>query len=128
MGWLSGIGPWLIAAGGLGGLAAVLLVPGQLKKLRSEGDVNISGASKAMNAIALDLLKPAREEIQRVTVKMKETEDHCDQLKRTLDETKDQLEAANDQIANLVKRVEALTRKTTFLQQDNEYLRAQLAG
>jgi septal ring factor EnvC (AmiA/AmiB activator) len=119
MGWISSLGPLLIALGGLGGLGAILLVPSQIRKLRSDGNLSEADAASKLSAASIALLQPAQQELARLSVRLVETSGVVDDLDSRLRASVAEVQQLRSQVAQMSKELAAA-------QEENASLRHQL--
>lgn len=102
MNWVTALGPLLIAVGGFAGLAAILLVPAQIRKLRGDTTLSEADAAAKLSAASVAILEPAQRELARMTA---------------------QLVVAEQKIDALTGQVSALRDEVHGLRRENERLR-----
>ena len=115
MGWLKDIAPLLIALGGLGGLAAVLLVPAQIRKYRSEGNLSDADAASKISAASVAMLEPAQNEMKRLEERLKKQNVRADQLKLKADELQSKLDSTTAELQTLRNVVSAMSKELAEL-------------
>ncbi|GLW91780.1 hypothetical protein [Actinokineospora globicatena] len=101
MNMLTELGPVLMALGGLGGLAAVLVVPGQLRKLRSESRLSDADAVAKVGQLSVAMLEPARQELAKVSSDLRAAHAELDTLRERIKLLMQQVDSQQQEITRL---------------------------
>lgn len=110
------------AIGGLGGpIVGVLMIPAKIKKLTAQGSLTDAKTQDLLSDAAMDILKPAREEVERLSNRLRSAEDRADSLAAKFREALVEL----DQLRTDVR---TLSRDLSTAHAENERLRGQLGA
>jgi cell division protein FtsB len=108
MTWISDLAPVFISVGGLSSLAAVMLVPSQIKKIRGEGHLSEADAAAKLSNASIALLEPFRQSVTDMRTQVTQANAEVVTLKAEVASLKGQVEvmtkdltAAHDRIREL---------------------------
>lgn len=103
--------------GGIGGpIVGVLMIPATRRKVASENTLTNANAADVLSEAAMDILKPAQEQVAWLSTRLAQAEKRAEELSVRLQET---LKDMND----LRHDVLQLTRDLAVAQTENERLR-----
>ena len=108
----------VLALGGLGGLVAIIMIPGQLKKLRADTEktkadtevAEVEAAAK-LSAAAVAMLSPAHEELTRLQIRLTEALTHAGLLEN-------QLRASQAEVAELRNQLTVMSKELVELRNE----------
>lgn len=110
--WLRDWGPLLIALGGGSGLTAVLLVPSQIRRLRSQGRLTDAQATHVITKAWADMLQPARTEIARLSKAVEDLENELRAAEAEAETLRGQLSLMSKELADAYAEIERLRTGT----------------
>lgn len=105
--------------GGAGGIAALLIVPGQLRKLRGEGSMSEAEAESKISDAWLKLLKPAREEIGRLDTQLSRANEKLDRANFQIETLTSEVSSLRGQIFTMSKDLQASHDEVRQLRGEN---------
>ncbi|MFJ1765078.1 hypothetical protein ACIOD2_32455 [Amycolatopsis sp. NPDC088138] len=97
------------ALGGLAGLGALLTVRGQRRKLLSESHNIDADAATKLSAASLTLLRPAQEEIDRLSRKLSDAVSQIDALQAEVNSLRGQVSTMTKDLADSHDEIRRLT-------------------
>lgn len=115
MSWVGDAGTLLIAAGGLGTLTGVLLIPVQWRKIKSQSKVSDADAATRLSAAAVALLDPAQAEINRLESKLSHANLVMDQLTKKVRELQKESEDLRGRMLKMTKDLETAYQEIATL-------------
>jgi hypothetical protein len=106
----------LAAAGGLGGIGAVIVAPAQIRKAKGDEKLSAADAAATLNAATIAMLGPASQEISRLFLQLEEATNRANGLKL-------KLEHAERELGDLRAQVDLLSKDLEVSREENSRLR-----
>lgn len=98
----------VLTLGGLGGITALLMVPGQLKKLKADTQVSEVDAAAKLSAAAVAMLSPASEELARLQIRLTSALTHAGLLEEQLKSSQVEIQTLRNQVTVMSKELDQL--------------------
>lgn len=111
--------------GGLAAIAAIVVLPWQIRKMRSETKKTDLDGAKVLSDTALAFLAPARAEIAELEKRLRAANDRANSLQTALESSQDRVHHLEAEVQGLRNQVGAMSKEMSAIQDENARLRGQ---
>lgn len=102
-------------AGVLGGLAVLIVLPWQIRKMKAETGKTSADAAAVLMEKALNMLEPAQQEIDRLEFRLQAANVRVASLEDALKESQAEVQSLRNQVTAMTKEVIELRTENTTL-------------
>lgn len=113
--------------GGLAAVAAIVVLPWQIRKMRSETKKTDLDGAKVLSDTALAFLAPARAEIAELEKRLRSANDRASSLETALGKSQDRVHHLEAEVQGLRNQVSEMSKEMTVIQDENARVQAENA-